>query len=431
MDEYVQSSPAYSQWGWGPSALASNEEKEAYYRVYGGTAQGEGGGGQTTPRDTAGSAGASMTEKNDKIDFTQTAQFLGNDQQNRGYESRDEFRERREILRSLGPEARAAVRAGDTTYFSQGYVPIFIGRGDRRRKVLLMSQTSHTEVIFGREGSERAGSLPDKGGYYTAGLPSGCPMDIIGYVNPEPVNEGTQTTKAAWRAVRHMGCNKGVGNDTYDRFAATLAEADKCGFQTYWGQNAKNFAELCLKETEAYLWAYCNENQTYKMSAKQNDISVQLFNNSNNWSDRGIKLSESYLYGYTTNAQQNFRIRSTGSLSKCEVWSSSGPFATMEIQGSNSTFRASANNDFSYLTQTTLRIQYANGDSLTGNPGSLYVNYSSGAYSRLFGGGLYVNNGSNYVDVRPPYGKDAYFQQVEVCVNGEPKYAYVLMSQPE
>jgi hypothetical protein len=103
----------------------------------------------------------------------------------------------------------------------------------------------------------------------------------------------------------------------------------------------------------------------------------------------------------------------------------------MEIQGSNSTFRASANNDFSYLTQNTLRIQYANGDSLTGNPGSLYVNYSGGAYSRLFGGGVYVNNGSNWVNIEPPGGKNAYFQQVEVCVGGESKFAYVLMSPPE
>jgi hypothetical protein len=59
------------------------------------------------------------------------------------------------------------------------------------------------------------------------------------------------------------------------------------------------------------------------------------------------------------------------------------------------------------------------------------VGTSNGSTGRLYVGGLYLNDGNNHVTIAPPYGNDAFFQSVKVCVGGQEKTAYVLMSTPQ
>ena len=60
---------------------------------------------------------------------------------------------------------------------------------------------------------------------------------------------------------------------------------------------------------------------------------------------------------------------------------------------------------------------------------NLYIeNFQS--YSDYYAGGLYLDDGSNYVDIQPP-GENCYFQPVSICVDGEALTAYVLMSTPK
>ena len=58
-----------------------------------------------------------------------------------------------------------------------------------------------------------------------------------------------------------------------------------------------------------------------------------------------------------------------------------------------------------------------NGETFTAQPNALYITGNGG--------------GSITMEVNTLQGKDAYFQQIDVCVNGEVKQAYVLMTTPE
>jgi hypothetical protein len=51
------------------------------------------------------------------------------------------------------------------------------------------------------------------------------------------------------------------------------------------------------------------------------------------------------------------------------------------------------------------------------------------SHTNLYVGGLYLWDGSNYVDIKPP-GDDCYFQQVQFCIDAQTKTAWVLMSTP-
>jgi hypothetical protein len=250
------------------------------------------------------------------------------------------------------------------------------------------------------------------------------------------------TNEASSTAVFWRGS---MSSSTYNTLDVKPAEAGAWGFCSsgtnqytagakasevfYRTQLSTTYNSMDAKSSEAGNWGYIsNGSNQYTLGAKSSEVFVRA-QLSASFVGISTKSATADIWGYTSGTVQ-WKCEASSSQSKCQTFNSSG-WAQISAISSKVSFDASLNNDFSYLTQNTLRVEYGNGDHSTLTPGSLYVNYNSGAYSRLFGGGVYVNDGSNYVNIEPPEGKDAYFQQVEICVDSQVKIAYVLMTQPE
>jgi len=189
------------------------------------------------------------------------------------------------------------------------------------------------------------------------------------------------------------------------------------------------YSTIDAKSIGAGCWGYTNNGTIQYTLGAQSSEAFLRGQYSQSYVGISVKNASGDIWGYTSGTTQ-WKAIATSSNAKMQVFNSSG-WAEIFASGSQVNFAASLNNDYAYLTQNTLSIEYANGDSATVNPGEAWLNYSSGAWLQLYGGGVYMNDGSNYVDIQPPSGKDAYFRQVTLCVNGESKTAYFLMTEPE
>ena len=222
-------------------------------------------------------------------------------------------------------------------------------------------------------------------------------------------------------------------NQVYNYTLAADKNEDSSYLRVY-GNNSNVYATLATEQSKSVLFGYANDGAfNYLTTATREKSGSQYYDqNKDGYVEIATKgQEETYVYGYADQGESNFRLRAFGAESLCEVFNNQiGGFAKIFTDADGSGFSTSQDNDFSYLTQTTLRIEYANGDYLNAVAGEMYVGYASGAYSYLFGGGLYIDNGSNFVDIRPPYGKDAYFQLTQwISLTGGIEQAYVLRSE--
>lgn len=218
-------------------------------------------------------------------------------------------------------------------------------------------------------------------GFYR--FPRGCPFDLI----PSVGSPSTSSIESSMSAVEHQSCIDGLGNNIFRKYGSLYVNQEKVGVVGYHGEEKNGFFELATKGQE-----------------------------------------ETYLWGYTKKGENNFRAIVTESDGAIELWrENDGARCALKTGESSASFEASLNDDFSYITQNTLRIEYSNGDSATMNPSRLFLNYESGSWLDAYGGGLYMNDGSNFVQINPPFGEDAYFQQVTF---GDLSTRYVLCSPP-
>ena len=219
MDEMVarrlKADPDYK-----PSALASNEEKEAYQRVTNPAANPSGfTPTQLTPQlqqqlvasVTLGAAGVNWLETKGTADWDEDknkpkfgleknrlpgeTKWEQEDREEEEYrKQKKEYREKvraleeerpgqrsgegvrhytertnEDRLESMSKEETAAVANGDSSYFYKGFIPILFTRKDGKRKILARLDNTHSAVIEGAVSSERQGTLPPENGYYEAG----------------------------------------------------------------------------------------------------------------------------------------------------------------------------------------------------------------------------------------------------------------------
>lgn len=222
-------------------------------------------------------------------------------------------------------------------------------------------------------------------------------------------------------------------NQVYNYILAADKNEDSSYLRVY-GNNSNVYATLATEQNKSVLYGYANDGAfNYITTATPEQSGSQYYNQgSSGYVEIATKgQAETFVYGYADTGSTNFRLRAFGEESLCEVFNNQiGGFAKISTSATESGFAASQNNDFSYLTQTTLRIEYANQDYFNANPGEMYVGYASGGYSYLFGGGLYVYDGSKFVDIKPPFGEDAYFQLTQwISLTGGIEQAYILRSQ--
>jgi hypothetical protein len=101
---------------------------------------------------------AQKADEDKKPDYTSKERLEG--------ESLAQFKERQELLQI--PKVAAAIANGDTTFFTSGYYPILLTRGDGQRVILAYIPEDTTYVVEGAVAGEKTRSMPPTNAYYTA-----------------------------------------------------------------------------------------------------------------------------------------------------------------------------------------------------------------------------------------------------------------------
>jgi hypothetical protein len=87
-------------------------------------------------------------------------------------EMRGEFEarieERNNLEKQNGANVSEAIKNGDSSYLSKGFVPVLFTRGDGRRKIVVQLDNSCASVIEGAAAGEKVGALPADNAYYLA-----------------------------------------------------------------------------------------------------------------------------------------------------------------------------------------------------------------------------------------------------------------------
>lgn len=318
-------------------------------------------------------------------------------------ETPTEFRERQEQLRQERAERAQRedllirIRTGDFTEMPSGIIPVRFTRADGQKKILALMASEFVGVVDGATSGERPATLPSKDSYYVGGgIDQGCPFDLIARV-VAPSGEGCPaSTESILASVKHTGCLDCAGNDQYERYASIFTSESECGIYGYYDLNA----------------AY-----NFKLLAKEDKSTLQIYDQSSaKYLETGISEGEAFIWGYVNDGQNNIRSRVTEEVGVFETWNEAGGYSKI------------------YLENGIAGFESDNGNGITAKiyDAELWLNNTNNSsWSQLYAGGLYMNDGSNFVDIKPPDGKDAYFQQVSVCIDGETKTAYVLMTNPE
>lgn len=82
------------------------------------------------------------------------------------YEARIE--ERQNIEKQNGANVSEAIKNGDSSYLSKGFVPVLFTRADGQRKIIVQLDNSMAGVVEGAASGERVTDLPDDSAYYLA-----------------------------------------------------------------------------------------------------------------------------------------------------------------------------------------------------------------------------------------------------------------------
>jgi hypothetical protein len=87
-------------------------------------------------------------------------------------EMRGEFEarieERQNVEKQNGANVSEAIKNGDSSYLSKGFVPVLFTRADGQRKIVVQLDNSCAGVVEGAAAGERVTALPDDSAYYLA-----------------------------------------------------------------------------------------------------------------------------------------------------------------------------------------------------------------------------------------------------------------------
>jgi hypothetical protein len=345
-------------------------------------------------------------------------------------ESRSEYKDRQQEIRDLKRSGSlegviSAVQDGDSSYFYKSYVPVLLPRADGKCTTLLGIDITSAFVIedSGLSGRPNLGTLPDSSEYYTAGIPRGCPYDL---------KVGADSNEEAYlSAVKHSGCDSnGMGNNSYELYAAARVDADSATFTSYFGTGSDSYFATTVKHDESSFWGYDPSGYNFKTVASNTQTLMELWESNGNYfgaytkDDRAghniqngssffgavVQNNESSIWGYAgvgPNSGPNYMLKSTTLKADLQLWSSSGPTVSAWAQSSTAGVKVENATNYSFLDMGQLWMKLAN------------------AEFHGYGGGLYIKNTSGkWVDIQPP-AENCYFQSVLL---GDMTNRYVLCS---
>jgi hypothetical protein len=286
-------------------------------------------------------------------------------------ESRSEYRDRQREIRDLKRSGDyegviSSIRDGDSSYFFKSYIPVLLPRADGKCTSLLGIDISSAYVIenTGLPGKVNFGTLPNPSDYYVAGVPRGCPYDLrVGAVSD---------TESYLSAVKHTGCDSNnIGNNNYARYAGVRVDEDAATFTSYFGLNSDSYYATTVSAKESSFWGYANQGSS------------------------------------------NFKLKADSNKSDIILWDDSGYTASMWVTPSQAGLMIEdGNGNSSFLDTGNIWLKFDEGDDYThGYPGYFRLEFKNGDFSNLYGGGVYIEKDSVWVDIQPPT-ENCYFQKV-------------------
>jgi hypothetical protein len=200
--------------------------------------------------------------------------------------------------------------------------------------------------------------------------------------------------------------------------------------------NGNYYNQMYYDTGDGGFYGFYNATSYYRVWGTQDKSELQLWKASGaEWLQATAKNGESVVYGFAASTNYAYRARATNNIAQMQIWQGS------EGDGQYGTWYASNNVGLSMTkggNDNAATLEVASGEAgiglflKAGNPfARLVVNgltmYDGGTGSYLTRttlgietpsqaeafvstGGLYVHNGANYVDIKPPAGKDAFFQ---------------------
>lgn len=227
-------------------------------------------------------------------------------------------------------------------------------------------------------------------------------------------------------------------------YHGTYAKADKVGsYQSCNGDT--EFYGTLVKTSEASMWGYNSSDWQFKMESKGSATSLQM------WNGGATTVGFAKMYAYSSaggfSCSLGDKVSSTlepstlytidkSSVNKLGTYYAGGAWIS---QGQDSCF----------IDGASIWAKWANGADAKMFPGWIglktdsnhywYINGATSSFSDggtaniLYPGGLYLEKGGGKVDIQCGHiGNDyASFQQVEICVGGQKKTAYFLMTTPK
>ena len=308
-------------------------------------------------------------------------------------------------------------------------------------------------------------------------LPQGCPWSFVSRLKRN--NSTKATEEALLGGLRYKSCEipddpaDQMSRDIKDWFAFTL-DAPTCGLWGYFDEGKNNF-----KVTAGGITKSSGGGSSGKEQSLIELWNSTYFGQTIYVKDEGGEKVGTYMYSvggadsYATFVKSNegsvwvfnssdwqYKMEAKGAYVGLQMWNggSSSPqaqgFARMYAYETDAGFSCSKSDSISSTLQpstlytvdkssggTKLGTYYAGGAFITEDDGGgVYTQIDSSAVYTVDGqkqgsyyaGGAWIDDGNGQVDLTPPSnGKLAYFQPVELCVNGQKMTSYILMTYPE
>lgn len=231
-------------------------------------------------------------------------------------------------------------------------------------------------------------------------------------------------------------------------YHGTYAKSNEVGSYQSCNGNAEFYGTL-VKTSEASMWGYNSSNWQFKMESKGSATSLQMWNAG----ATTVGFAKMYAYSSAGGFSCSLGDKVSSTLEPSSLWciDNSNP---SNKQNSNlyagGLWIGQNNNTHScFIDGATIWVKMPGGADAKMYPGWVglkndqghywYINGSTTQFSdggtpaTLYPGGLYLDEGGGKVDIQCSHiGNDyAYFQQVDICVGGQKKTAYFLMTTPK
>jgi hypothetical protein len=232
-----------------------------------------------------------------------------------------------------------------------------------------------------------------------------------------------------------------------DGFTSLVKEKES----SFWGFSVNQFEyKLQASDTQTLweLWSYQGfYHGTYAKADKVG--SYQSCNGDTEFYGTLVKTSEASMWGYNSSNWQ-FKMESKGGAASLQMWNGGNQvvgFAKMYAYDTAGGFSCSRGNSVSSTLEPSVLYTKDGGSVGTYYAGGAYISNGQGPYTQIdpstvyttnggstsswYAGGAFINNGNGRVDLTPPSnGRLAYFQPVDLCVGGQKRTAYILMTDP-